>query len=399
MKKLGCIVLMLMLIAGLAGCVDSSPVLWDEVTRGTTASRVTLPSLTLTTSEHPTTVSLPTKRPATTATVQPTTGNSVPCFSSLVSLRDYMTARMEADDLVFSFVYTGTDPLDGNTIARMTNACYISYNQNGNTYTVTATEYPGDRIVDAYRSGRQMSLTVDEKRAMTEVVTMVNAAKAKAADAWELEVLLHDALCERITYDDHTRQVDDPLNPPRNLTVIGALLDGKANCQGYADAFYTVASIAGFTVSRMSVKTPNDLHMVNTILLDGAWYVVDVDSNDHDNGPVHYRLFNVGREHIHEYTWLAHKETHPIAARSGTEYYYRHENTEFSDIHAMARYMADAWARGGHTVVRAVLYNATDDKGFTDVLNAALDATGKATKYNYWYCTNGRDAFFWVEFK
>ena len=288
------------------------PYTWRPATQPSRTSYIR-PTYTTRPTTRPTTK--PTAKPTTKPTTKPTA--SYPTFSSLTALRDFMTAKKEADVMTFTFKYTGPE-LSGQSIAQMTNACVVNRNRNGQVYTVTMTEYPGDRIVDAYFSGDSSELNAAEKSAMSKAVQLVNQAKAKAKNTFELEVLLHDTLCDMVTYDDHTRDVPDARNPPRNLTVVGALLDGRANCQGYTDAFYTLASIAGFTVRRLSTYTPDDLHMTNTIYLNNAWYVVDVTFDDVNGDERNYRLFNAGVDVIHEYTWDPEKETQPIARTSGT---------------------------------------------------------------------------------
>ena len=430
MKRLFSIILVLILLLGLTGCMSTSYTESTTATLGTTVTRRTLPQLNFTTAQRTTTTrattttrrttketvvdvtttkkatqptAVQTTKPITRAPTKPATTTTpqvtVPTFSSITALRDYMTRCIESDQLEFSFVYTGNETLTGQYVARMTNVCYINLSWVGNCYTVKATEYPGDRIVDAYRRGNTSTLNADEKRAMNEAIAIVNTAKAKAKNQWELEVLLHDVLCDRITYDDHTRNVSDPLNPPHNLTVVGALLEGRANCQGYADAFYTVASIAGFTVSRMSVDPPNDLHMVNTILLNGSWYIVDVDSNDYDEGPNHYSMYNVGREHICGYTWEVQNEMHPIASTSSNWHYYRYTNTEFKTMDSLVEYMKNAYSQSNQRIVRGMLYNTTDGSGFSNALNAKFKAVGPVPRYTYWYSSDGKNLYFWVEFK
>ena len=334
--------------------------------------------------------------PTTTRTTQPTV--SYPKFSSLTALRDHMTAKKEADILQFTFEYTGAT-LTPRTVAQMTNACLVNLKRNGTVYTATLTEYPGDHIVDAYFSGDSSKLTADERTVMNKALQMVNQAKAQASNTFELEVLLHDMLCETITYYDGNRDFTDANNIPRNLTVIGALLDGKANCQGYTDAFYTLASIAGFKVSRMSTYSPDDLHMVNTIYLNNAWHVVDVTIDDTNDDERNYRLFNAGVDVIREYTWDIEKETHPIARTSGTAYYYYYTNSAYTSMQTMVDTMVKEWSQNGKTTLRAMLKNNTDGDAFNAALKSALDKTGKRYQYQYRYYQNGRDTFYTVKFK
>ena len=324
---------------------------------------------------------------------------SIKTFYSAVNLRDYLNEQKKANNLKVSFNYKGKDGLEAETLAQMTNAFYVNYNVQGDLYTVTFTEYPGDRIVDAYFSGNKASLTYDEKTAMERALGILNTAKSKAKNSWELELEIHNILANSITYYDDTREFSDPKNAPRYLSIIGALLDGKANCQGYSDAFYTIASMAGFTVSRMSVETRDDLHQVNTILLNGSWYVVDVTFDDQDDkGPLNYRLFNAGLDQIHEFTWKPWKEINKISATSGRDYYYNYKENLFNNINSFVDYVVEKWLNGEKTVIAAIK-NQSDGKTVEKSLKSAMDKTGKAYNYNYWYFDDTKDFYYKIDFK
>ncbi len=323
----------------------------------------------------------------------------VPAFYDLQQLSAYINSNKDADIFEFSFRYDGYDMPSAQTVAQMCNACYINLNQVGEVYNLTITEYPGDRIVDAWRRGDYSSLNADESQALNVALDMVQNARSRAYDQFELELILHDMLVERITYDDNTRDISDPLNPPRNLTVIGALLDGRANCQGYSDAFYTLASLAGFTVSRISVECPDDYHMANTIQLAGQWYVLDVTYNDQDDGgKTTYGLFNAGKDMITEYWWAPHMENRSIAQYSDNNFYYIHYGSMYYDMQAMADSMVWQWSQYGTKTIRTMLVNNTQPEQFKNIIQSTLMNTGRAFNYQYWYTYTSRDTYYTIVF-
>lgn len=336
---------------------------------------------------------------------EPATEPSEPALDSgevddLVELRDFMHANIEAGNLKFSFVYNGKETLYAQQIAQMTSAAYIEFLLEDDVYHITVTQYPGDQIVDAYLSGDTSQLDDAELEAMDMALDMVEQAKQQATNDWELELLIHDMLADHITYYDGNRDYTDPDDIPRNLTVVGALLDGKANCQGYTDAFYTLASMAGFRVYRMNVNTPDDFHIVNTIYLDGQWYVVDVTYDDQDNsGYTSHRLFNAGTDMIGEYTWPEEKEIYPIATQSDSLQYYSHEGIVYENLDDMVDAVAQQWAYEGKNIIRARLRNETDGMKLDDALYDELMEIGKAFSYTFWYICNGQDTFYTVIFE
>jgi len=325
--------------------------------------------------------------------------NLPPAIYSVDELGKYLNTCKDEDKLKVSFFYKGEDEFTAEMIARMISASYINYTNLGDLYTITITEYPGDHIVDAYFKKDDSALNADEKKAMEKAIEMVSTAKSKAADDFELELLIYDMLAEHITYFHEEDYYDDPDNPPRNFTVIGALLDGKANCQGYTDAFYTLASIAGFTVSRMNVETKDDFHCLNTILLNGSWYVVDVTFDDNeDGGPTMYYLFNAGLDQINEYTWESWEEIHPIAKYSGNDSYYKRNNIVFDNEQAFAEHIKNEWLKG-NKAPRGMVKNRSDNDIVEKALQAALDAENKAYSYTLWFYNDSKHLYYTVEFE
>jgi len=333
----------------------------------------------------------------TEATLPPETAPTtaaIPTISSKTDLRDYMNAVVDSGTLGFSFYYTGSEPPTAQEIAQILSCCYISYDCSGDLYHVTVTEYPGDRIVDAWQNADRSELTATESRALDYAVDLVENWTAYTSDPWELELLIHDYLSEHILYTEGDVNFTDPNNVPRELTAIGALLDGRANCQGYVDAFYLLATLAGLQVDRMYVEDPSGYHVVNTILLDGQWYVVDVTFDDMDDESVlsHY-LFNVGTDRIREYSWAPEMEYRPLARRTGESFYYAHQDTLFYDAQSAARYVAENWD-GGEACFRFMLQGYTEDQPMNDALYDALTETGLAFYYTYWYYCDGTDIYF-----
>ena len=107
-------------------------------------------------------------------------------------------------------------------------------------------------------------------------------------------------LCDRITYD---------LNAPHRSSLIGALVDGKCVCEGYAHAFYYLCQKAGVDAvcipgyAKANGKTEG--HMWNGVFIDGVLYGVDTTWND-STGERKYLLVGSDTE-VHEGTF---GETH-----------------------------------------------------------------------------------------
>lgn len=327
--------------------------------------------------------------------------SQTPTFYTLDELSRYLNRQKENNVFQNSFYYKGSEEFTLQTLAQMVSCFYISNTQHGidsDLYNITISEYPGDRIIDYYFGNNQVTLTADEQKALAQASQMVSLLKSKTDDEWELELAIHDMLAEHITYYDEDGYTIDTDNPPRFLTAIGALLDGKANCQGYGDAFYLLATLAGFKVGRMNVKTKDDLHLVNTILLNEKWYVVDVTLDDQaEDGMTSYRLFNAGMDQINDLYWESYKEINKIADLSDDHSYYIRKGLVFNSHQDFALHIKNNLDFGEDTI-RGVVRDETDGEGIKNAIEKALENSGRAYSYKFLYYEDGKDVYYTVKF-
>lgn len=324
-----------------------------------------------------------------------------PAFTDLISLRDFLNEQKATGNYEVTFLYSGEDDLlaDGVT-AKMTGSMSVQYSYLENRYTLTMQKYPGEKIVEAYFSGDTTQLTADELETLVIAEEIVNYGLEQAADPLELEQFLHDVIAEKVTYYTDDRMNDfEYENAPRYLSVVGALLDGQANCQGYTDAFYTLASMAGFQVSKMSVEAPDGGHQVNTILLNDQWYVVDVTYDDNDTYGTDYGRFNIGMDLITDYIWEDIYERTPVSETTDpTLFYYYRNNLAFETVEDFSQMIVSNWLDYGQTTFFGMVKNEQNGDVLTDALSAALNETGMGYSYEYSYSCNNRDCFYTVIF-
>ena len=88
--------------------------------------------------------------------------------------------------------------------------------------------YAGWRISRLQETGKTDLLTSREKETLGAALTV--AEQASGSDL-EKERFLFDALCGRITYDADPNDMDSDRD-----CAVGAFLNGRADCDGYADA-------------------------------------------------------------------------------------------------------------------------------------------------------------------
>ena len=181
-----------------------------------------------------------------------------------------------------------------------------SYRYSWNDTQVTfhgAAYRSGWRILCCQRSGRTDLLSVRERKTLVEAYTLVN--RVSGSDL-EKERRIYDELCRRISYE---RQ-EDP--DGEKDTAVGGLLNGRADCDGYADSMLLCCGLAGIPcryIQGDSLK-PSPLageeggHAWNLVQIGGSWLMCDVTWGDSEESGPTYLYFNLGRTDAGEsYRW------------------------------------------------------------------------------------------------
>lgn len=282
-------------------------------------------------------------------------------FYSLQELKDTLAPASIDEELDVTVHYKGNQA-DMNTL---TGGALFGGRSGGvsniepEIYRIVASPYAGSRMLKAYRAGDYSSLTEDEKQALYVAESVVATARKEASNDMELELWLHDWMCRNISYYDvdFTIEVTDR----RQLNAVGALLDGKANCQGYTDCFYLLGNMAGFVVDRQVMPE----HIFNTIKLGGNWYMVDVTFDDRDHSEygvevITYRYFNVGMDYSEGRSWMPERTRHNVSGISGPYFYYHLTDDDgynklYDSVDVLANNVLAAYQTGERTMHAMVL--------------------------------------------
>lgn len=222
--------------------------------------------------------------------------NSVPQFNTKAEVASYIENGRRQGQTDFYFVLTSVTITDDkekgikeilalneefvNTIA-LTPIGNLSgeYGTSHFLYEIVK-EYPGTRVANAYLSDNTQGLSADEMQLYNVAVSIADETN-KLSSPLERELYIYKELCNRGTYYDEKDMFNADDTPKRFFTAIGALIDGKANCSGFADAFYMLGRMCGLNVSRIGgtikVNGKPEKHGWNTITFDdGKAYCVDV---------------------------------------------------------------------------------------------------------------------------
>lgn len=135
---------------------------------------------------------------------------------------------------------------------------------------------------------------------------------------YEKELAIYEYILTHCTYGFLEEDVDDSYN------VYGALLKGKAVCNGYAQTFMLLTSCAGLETQMIYGDAGGESHAWNCIKLDDEWYMVDVTWDDpvpDASGRKYYAYFNVTSDYLRvNHTW--NEECFPECTAQKYNYFY-----------------------------------------------------------------------------
>ena len=161
---------------------------------------------------------------------------ALPSFKELTYAYDAITAGVEAMSEEIS-VYDGEHSLSEDELKIALDAYRRDRADHfwlGNAYNVTMA---GDKILyfcPTYLI--EKSELPEKKDAFDTAVNSIIAAIPSIMGEFEREVTIHDTLAKRIEYD---------LTAPNAHNAYGALVEGKAVCEGYAEALQVLLMKAG----------------------------------------------------------------------------------------------------------------------------------------------------------
>lgn len=147
-----------------------------------------------------------------------------------------------------------------------------------------------------------------KQKLKTRVQTIADNAPESASD-YELELYINDYIIDNCDYS---------LTADMRHTAYGALIDGKAVCDGYSKAFQILCNTFGINcvgiqgdAAQFNAENGSDDsgHMWNCVQIQGEWFHVDVTWNDGDYHIQRYAFLNLTTDKI--------KQTHTISPMHG----------------------------------------------------------------------------------
>ncbi|MDE6501127.1 MAG: hypothetical protein K2L10_03480 [Ruminococcus sp.] len=193
--------------------------------------------------------------------------------------------------------------------------CILEKQESGFFY-IDSTYYTAEKIRNAQIVFREDSDSVENKIAELENVVQNVIENAPDGD-YEKALYIHDYIVEVCRYNLGSELTYSP-------TVYGCLVEGQANCEGYAKAFCYLAKKLGLQCVLITGKTnKGENHAWNQVEIDGEWYNLDVTWDDMDVSESVRKVYflcdddNFGKTHIAENNYFE-----PFECVSVTNNYY-----------------------------------------------------------------------------
>lgn len=176
--------------------------------------------------------------------------------------------------------------------------------QESSFFYIDSTYYTAEKIRNAKIVFREDTSCIDSK--IMQLENKADSIVKNAPDGeYEKILYIHDYITETCKYNTGYQL-------EYSSTAYGCLVDGTANCEGYAKAFCYLAGKMGIKSILVTGKTNNgENHAWNQVEIDGDWYNVDITWDDMDNSGGSRKVYflcndeQFGKTHIAENSYFS----------------------------------------------------------------------------------------------
>ncbi len=312
-------------------------------------------------------------------------------YSSFMSFDDSFSISVTADDV--SKIFTAV-LYDNPHIFWVSNNYKYIENENSVTFN------------PQYRLRKQEADEISQK--LNQKIDEILSATENLNSVYDIELYIHDYVCENTVYDENTINVDGD-------TAYGSLLNGSAICEGYSRAIQILLDAVDIdnylVVGDGTSDGKTEPHMWNIVNINGMNYHLDATWNDSgaDNS-ILYFYFNV----TDEYIMRDHSNITPLnnGCVSETYNYFIVENTyveRYNGFENHIEHSAELLRDGNNSV--DFLFKGTDDfkravsdikkdNGFFKYIYNAVKKSGrKLNPYEIEYYTIDDQNYLCIVFK
>ena len=214
--------------------------------------------------------------------------SKLPNSTALLYAYDRIAEGVEASSASIT-VYDGVNSITTEEVKLVFSTYVRDYAHHfwlGNGYQISRTSTTAVSVIPTYiMSGSQLEAAKAEFE--SAVAEMLSGITPSMSD-YEKELYLHDRLAAKVTYVSDTNAHNS----------YGALVDGRAVCEGYAEALQYLlhrVGIRSFIATGASYNPSTGTaegHAWNYVQIDGEYYHTDLTWNDQE-GELYHAYFNV----------------------------------------------------------------------------------------------------------
>ena len=184
------------------------------------------------------------------------------------------------------YVYDGNYPVTNKDLSNILEIVLNDYPQyfwidNGYTYSYNSTSVLS---ISPYYQSTATNLEVSKEKFETGIDELIEGIDASMSE-FERELIVHDRLAEKVVYD---------MGATNAHSAYGAIVDGKAVCDGYSRAFQYAMYKLGIQCQTVTGTSNGGGHAWNLIRVDGKYYYMDLTWDDKtESSQLYYGYFNL----------------------------------------------------------------------------------------------------------
>lgn len=218
-------------------------------------------------------------------------------FNSLESAADYVREAMmnREENILFSMPASYVDSFN-QTVSLAFNE--TDNGAEGDYLRKSVHEIVCKRAVDSQKCYFTYVVTYNstveqEKYVTGRVSELLRELNIDSLDDYGKIAAIYEYIIKNVNYEYESEDI-------RYFTAYGALKEGKAVCQGYAQLFYRLVKEAGISC-RMIFGTTTDAHAWNIVEVDGLYYLCDATYDVFCSGIEDCNYFMKGSQDFDEY--------------------------------------------------------------------------------------------------
>jgi len=248
-------------------------------------------------------------------------------YTTEEAVRPVYSRLSDSEKAVYTCLFdniSGSQQVEINLPYEITGAEYekiycILEKQEGDLFYIDSSYYTSENLKKAKIVYRNYSDLPVMQEVFENAKQSALASVPEGADDYTKALCLHDYIIQ------HSRYITGE-GEKYSSTAYGCLVEGSANCEGYAKAFNVLAYESGLqSVLVTGITDKGENHAWNQVNVNGKWYNLDITWDDTGDSDIRHIYFlcddlNFGRTHYQKNTSFT-----PFSCDAMDDNYYVHE--------------------------------------------------------------------------